>query len=266
MRILDLYCKAGGAGMGYHWAGFKTIAFCEIDKFCQRVLRKNFPNIPIYDDITTFDGKPFRGVGLLSGGSPCQDISNANSRAQGVDGSRSRLIFEFLRVASEAKPLGIVIENSPRLLDRGYDRVEGELRSLGYQVAPIVLEAGDVGANQERERLFIVALLDKMGGRKMLESRFSNDLPGNSRGSVAKTEPGRQNVVLRADSNDFTAIQPDGKVISAPVFCGGVHGISNRLDRLRALGNAVDPYQAYPILKVVAELIAEAEEQGEVAS
>lgn len=256
MTHVSTFSGIGGIDVAANWAGFQTVALCEIDKFCQRVLAKNFPGVPIYDDITTFTGSNYRGATLLSGGFPCQDISNANRAAVGIAGRRSGLVKHIIRLATEIVPSWILLENSPRLLTRGYDWLESELRNIGYSPVSVVLEAGDVGSYQESERVFIIASLDKMGSRKVMESPISNDLPRNIGRGAEKTKPGRQHVILRADSNTCETVYSDGSIISAPVFCGDVHGIPDRLDRLRALGNAVNPYQAYPILKVIADVEA----------
>src|SRR5690606_11752203 len=103
MNLLDLFSGIGGFSLAGRWLGWSTKAFVEKDGFCQKVLRKNFPNIPIYEDILTFSGKPFRGsVDVVTGGFPCQPFSFAGKRKGKQD---ERYLFpEMLRVISEVRP------------------------------------------------------------------------------------------------------------------------------------------------------------------
>jgi len=255
VRHLSLFSGIGGIDLAAHWAGFRTVAFVERDEFCQKVLAKNFPGVPIYDDVTTFRGSGFTNIDLVSGGFPCQDISRANRHAKGIEGERSGLWSEMARIIGECLPRMVLAENSPSLRDRGYDRVKRDLESLGYTVWPIVVEGGDVGAEQKRERVFVLACLDSLGSWEMLEPKVSNDLSRNSERQSEKSEPRWHYIVLRPDTEHCEIVREDGSVISAPVFCGSVDGVPNRLDRCRALGNAVDPRMAYPILKAIADEI-----------
>lgn len=112
---------------------------------------------PVWDDIVTFDGRPWRGlVDCVSGGFPCQDISNAGKRA-GIDGERSGLWSEFARIVDEVRPRFVAIENVSALRSRGLDRVLGDLAALGYDAEWMCLRASDVGATHRRERIFILA-------------------------------------------------------------------------------------------------------------
>ena len=172
---IDLFSGIGGFSLAARWAGLETIQFCEIDPFCKKVISKNFPGVPIHGDITTFDGKPFRGrVGWLFGGYPCQDLSVAG-KGRGFyneDGSptRSGLWFECLRVIRECRPARIVIENVPALRTRGIDTVLEGLEEAGYTCWPLVVGADDVGAPHRRKRVWVVGFMDNSGhlqGRRL---------------------------------------------------------------------------------------------------
>lgn len=160
MRLLDLFAGIGGFSLAAHWLGWETAAFVERDKFCQQVLRKNFGDVPIYDDICTFDGRPFRGaIDVISGGFPCQPFSVAGKQ-KGKDDER-HLFPQMLRVISEVRPRWIVAENVRGLLNNGDGRVFEEicshLESEDYSVQAFIVPASAVDAPHRRDRVWIVA-------------------------------------------------------------------------------------------------------------
>ena len=157
-RHLDLFSGIGGFSLGLErTGGFETVAFCEIDGWCRQQLARNWPGVPIHKDIEEFDGGTIGDVDIVTGGFPCQDISHANTSAKGIDGARSGLVFEMLRVIREVRPTWVVIENSPALRVRGADRVLDELEGQGYVCWPLVVGARHVLAPHRRDRVWIVA-------------------------------------------------------------------------------------------------------------
>lgn len=167
MKHIDLCSGIGGFALAARWAGCETIQFVEIESFCQNVLAKNFPGVPIHADLRAFSGEPFRGrVDLLTAGFPCQDVSVAGKRA-GLHGSRSSLWFDVLRVIRECEARVCVIENSPNLRSNGADIVLGGMEEAGYTCWPFVVGADNVGAPHRRKRVWIVAY-----------SNSGSDLPG----------------------------------------------------------------------------------------
>ncbi|MGH6629376.1 MAG: DNA cytosine methyltransferase, partial [Burkholderiales bacterium] len=138
-----------------------TIAFCETDGFACAVLRKHWPELPIYEDVRLLTAERMRMDGidpidLICGGFPCQDISLAG-RGAGIDGARSGLWSEFARLIGEIRPKFALVENVPALAFRGLDRVLGDLADLGYDAEWRVISAADVGAPHLRKRIWIVA-------------------------------------------------------------------------------------------------------------
>lgn len=135
MRVLDLFSGIGGMSLGLQRAGMTTVAFCEIDPFCRRVLAKHWPEVPIYDDVRSLTAARLAADGivfdLICGGFPCQDLSVAG-RGAGLSGERSGLWFEFCRIIEETRPGWTLIENVPALRSRGLDIVLGGLAALGY--------------------------------------------------------------------------------------------------------------------------------------
>lgn len=157
---LSLFSGIGGIDLAGEWAGFQTVQFVEKDSFCQKILRKNFPGVPIHDDVLTFNGKEYEGtIDLLSAGFPCQPFSMAGKR-RGSNDERS-LWGEVERIISEVKPRWFVGENVPGLLtsERGayFGRILASLEQLRYSTSWLCLSAKEVGAVHQRKRIFIVA-------------------------------------------------------------------------------------------------------------
>jgi DNA (cytosine-5)-methyltransferase 1 len=161
MNELALFAGAGGGILGGKLLGWRTVCAVEWEQYpaCVLAARQNdgfLPPFPIWDDVQTFDGKPWRGiVDVISGGFPCQDISAAGKGA-GIDGERSGMWEEMARIISEVRPQYAFIENSPMLTSRGLERVLADLAKMGFDAEWGVLSAADVGANHQRERIWIV--------------------------------------------------------------------------------------------------------------
>jgi DNA (cytosine-5)-methyltransferase 1 len=162
MNELALFAGAGGGILGGKLLGWRTVCAVEWEPYPASVLcaRQNdglLPPFPIWDDVQTFDGHPWRGiVDVISGGFPCQDISAAG-KGVGIDGERSGMWGEMARIIREVRPRFVFVENSPMLTSRGLGRVLGDLASMGFDARWGVLGAADVGANHQRDRIWIVA-------------------------------------------------------------------------------------------------------------
>jgi DNA (cytosine-5)-methyltransferase 1 len=161
MNELALFAGAGGGILGGHLLGWRTVCAVEWEPYPASVLlaRQNdglLPPFPVWDDVRTFDGRPWRGiVDVISGGFPCQDISAAGKGA-GIDGERSGLWREMARIVGEVRPQYVFVENSPLLVGRGAAVVIGDLASLGYDAHWCCLSASDVGAPHQRDRFWLV--------------------------------------------------------------------------------------------------------------
>ena len=165
MNELALFAGAGGGILGGHLLGWRTVCAVEWEPYPASILaaRQNdgiLPPFPIWDDIQTFDGRPWRGiVDVVSGGFPCQDISAAGKGA-GIDGERSGMWREMARVIYEVRPRFVFVENSPMLTSRGLGTVLGDLASMGFDARWGVLGAADVGAPHQRDRIWIAGRRD----------------------------------------------------------------------------------------------------------
>ncbi|MBM2884874.1 DNA cytosine methyltransferase [Chromobacterium phragmitis] len=168
MNELALFAGAGGGILGGHLLGWRTVCAVEWEPYAAAVLaaRQNdglLPHFPIWDDVRTFDGRPFRGlVDVVSGGFPCQDISAAGG-GKGIDGARSGLWREMARIIGEIRPSHVLVENSPLLVGRGLAVVLGDLAAMGFDAQWACIAASDLGAPHQRDRIWLVA--NARGGR-----------------------------------------------------------------------------------------------------
>ena len=164
MKVLDLFSGIGGFALGLEAAGFETAAFCEMDLYAQKVLKKNWPGVPIYDDVRriTADRLVSDGIGVdvITGGFPCQDISTAGRQA-GIDGERSGLWSECARLLGDIRPRYAIFENVTNLLtgDGGdwFKRILWDISSVGYDAEWHCIPASAIGAHHHRDRVWIVA-------------------------------------------------------------------------------------------------------------
>lgn len=170
MKVLDLFSGIGMFSYGLEKTGFyETVAFCEWDEKCRKVLKKHWPSVYCYQDISQLefhDGyiyseqcgvAGFTEIDIICGGFPCQDLSLANRSARGLEGERSGLWSEYKRLISEIKPKGCIIENVSALVNRGLTTILYDLDSLGYDAEWHCITAKHLGAYHERDRLFILA-------------------------------------------------------------------------------------------------------------
>ena len=222
LKLLDLFSGIGGFSLGLERSGaFETVAFCEINPFNRRVLAKHWPGVPCYDDVKNLTAKTLAddgvGVQAICGGFPCQDVS-ASGKGEGVDGERSGLYREVIRLARDIRPDIIILENVGALTFRGLGRVLGDLAELGMDAEWYRIPAAAVGAPHRRERIWIIAYTDKFG----------------CEGIPFGYETLRQ--YERPFSQDFRVPE-----LPEPAVCRVDDGVPDRVDRLFALGNAVVP-------------------------
>jgi hypothetical protein len=179
MDTIELFCGGGGGVLAsHHLLGHTPVAVAEVAAFPLKVLKTRMsqgllPRAVVYDDVRKVDGRLYRGCGCVSGGFPCQDLSAAGSGI-GLDGARSGLVWEMVRIIAEARPRYVFAENSPRLRAKGLNRVVAALAALGYsRIAWGVAGARDVGAPHIRDRMWLLA---KHGGKAVSE-KLPTDMP-----------------------------------------------------------------------------------------
>lgn len=162
MNELALFAGVGGGILASKLLGWRTVCAVERDAYAATILaqRQNdglLETFPIWSDVTTFDGRPWRGIiDVISGGFPCQDISVAG-KGEGIDGKRSGLWKDFARIIDEVLPRYVFIENSTMLRTRGLETVLSNLASIGYDAEWTCLSAAECGAPHKRDRFWLVA-------------------------------------------------------------------------------------------------------------
>jgi DNA (cytosine-5)-methyltransferase 1 len=276
LQLLDTFSGIGGFSYAAEHivGGFETVAFVEREPYCQRILGKHWPNVPIYDDITTFNPQP-HSADVICGGFPCQDISTAGKQAGIKEGTRSGLFYELMRVIRLVQPRYVVLENVAAILANGLDTVLGELAKAGFDAEWACIPASAVGACHQRDRWWLVAYsqgtrasTDESRVRRLFEggsiqkpwnsdsqvplATYANNprLEGREPASVLQYSPqwsiGTGNSPCARLSPEWTSY------VSRPVLCRGDDGLSGRVDRLKALGNAVVPQvAAIPLARVL---------------
>ena len=289
MTFGSLFSGIGGIDLGLERAGMTCAWQVEIDPWCRQVLTKHWPNVRRYEDVSAVGGDTLEPVELIAGGFPCQDVSVAGQRAGIQDGNRSGLWSEFHRIIRELRPRYVFVENVPGLLTNGMGRVLGDLADIGYDAEWEVLSAADVGAPHLRKRVFIVAhtqivqcngrndnsricqqggTVSKFGNRsrtKDVADAISNATGATYRSSGRSSEQrwddesvGQRDTVgshtgdgsadvsdAQRERENWWTTEPDvGRV---------AHGVPQRLDRLKGLGNAVVPQCAEQIGRRIME-------------
>ena len=229
MNELALFAGAGGGILGGHLLGWRTVCAVEWEQYPASVLcaRQNdglLPPFPIWDDVQTFDGKPWRGiVDVVSGGFPCQDISAAG-KGDGIDGERSGMWREMARIIHEVRPRYVFVENSPMLTSRGLDRVLGDLAKMGFDARWGVLGAADVGANHQRDRIWIVAKQ-----RNIFSHTLHNGVGRREQQQESTQETSFANTRCKSERPD-KGLQPTIQIPiweNASIICGKVSDSNN---------------------------------------
>ena len=283
MNELALFAGAGGGILGGHLLGWRTVCAVEWDAYAASVLvqRQNddcLPPVPIWDDVQTFDGRPWQGrVDVISGGFPCTDISSAGKGA-GIDGKQSGMWAHMARIVGEVRPEYVFVENSPLLVGRGLARVLGDLASLGYDARWGVLGAHHVAAPHRRDRIWIVA--DSHGSRSRQNFNPSELRPQrpfqsscySGKADQAKREEEQKRKKAMADTertglerqsrNEQRGSKPGRQckearrsISSQSIYAGRhsnwwdvepklgrvAHGVAHRVDRLKCIGNGQVP-------------------------
>ncbi|MFP3497027.1 DNA cytosine methyltransferase [Pseudomonas sp. SIMBA_059] len=229
MNELALFAGAGGGILGGQLLGWRTICAVECDAYAAQVLaqRQNdraLPAFPIWSDVCSFDGAPWRGiVNVVSGGFPCQDIS-IQGRGAGIEGSRSGLWKEMARIIGEVRPECVWLENSPMLVTRGLALVVGDLAQMGYDAHWCCVSAAECGAPHKRNRIWLLAYAHSEHGQGII------------------TEISKTQMWTRSDQRSIGS-RSNG-LRRWPVESGVgrvVDGLAQRVDRIKALGNGQVP-------------------------
>lgn len=267
MKHLDLFSGIGGFALAARWAGIETVAFCEIDQFCQKVLKKNWPDVFIFDDVKTLHH--FQHVDILTAGFPCQPFSVAGKQ-RGKDDDRY-LWPEVIRIIREVKPNWCILENVPGIIPH-LDTILEDLENEGYDWRAFLIPASAVGAPHKRERLWIIANANSQqcNKREIYQDAESERLERTKLARAFGFTP--SNALQFSDTQTDQAV--DSKRSSGhswsvngrkhrsclpkfnwqenkPPIPGVDDGIPNGLDRNKALGNAIVPQIPYLFMKFI---------------
>lgn len=232
LKVLDLFSGIGGFSLGLErTSGFSTVAFCEIEEFPRKVLAKHWPEVPQYEDVTTADFRHLKSVDMVTAGFPCQDASLAGKGA-GLAGERTRLFWHILRTVRMVGQPKLLLENVAALLDRGMGAVLGALAQIGYDAEWHCIPSSYVGGWSKRDRVWIYANPNNEHSQGSVQGPIFNQSDLSREPSrMAEGWPGRSN-------------------LPTPRFSRKSNAVPNRVDRTKAIGNAVDP--------VIPELIGNA--------
>lgn len=237
LKVLDLFSGIGGFSLGLErTGGFETVAFCEIDPFCQKVLNKHWPDVPIYNDVRTID---YEGtVDVITGGFPCQDVSVAGSQKGIGEGTRSGLWSECTRLISHYRPQYAIFENVTNLLNgnRGswFGTVLRDLASCGYNAEWQCIRACTAGLPHKRDRVWILAY--------PAEKRW--DIPKNKAPisskmrSISHYKQSGHRWKRKIGGHSMERV---GWTVE-PRICGSHDGLPDDSHRIGALGNSIIPY------------------------
>lgn len=246
----SLFTGIGGIDLSAEWAGFETVGQCEFADYPTKVLEKHWPDVPRWRDVRDVTRESVRHKGiqnitLLSGGFPCQPHSVSGLRL--ASGDERDLWGEFARIILQTNPRWVLGENVGGILSsengRFFGRILRDLAGLRYHVGWLCYGSSLTGSNQNGKRVFILAAADGNGLQKLL-SRFAE---------IKKIYSQRASDTLAANSFGGFAYQRRNWPAESGI-CRMVNALPNWVDRLKCLGNAVDPYQVYPILKAISEI------------
>jgi DNA (cytosine-5)-methyltransferase 1 len=277
MRVCSFFAGIGGFDLGFERAGMDVVFQCEIEPFCQQILKRHWPHVPLHDDITTLHPTTIPDADLWCAGWPCQDLSSANTNREGLAGKRSGLFFTFMDLVREVRPAWLVVENVPGLLSaEGGTALEAVIDTLeenGYLGGWVSCNAVHAGLPHDRDRVFFIASFrserayhlfansrELSGDRSPRESRQAkarsdfrqstfgdNPLVVQRRGGFGYTMAKSICPTLRAQTGGHQGGHSD-----RPILCGEkldvdrvgeAYGVSSRMDsrRGRLLGNAIVP-------------------------
>lgn len=244
MKVLDLFSGIGGFSLGLERAGFETVAFCEIEPFCQKVLKKHWADIPIYNDVTkltkeVLENDGIYSVDVITGGFPCQDLSSAGQRKGIVEGERSSLWGEVKRLISELRPKYAIMENVTNLLagESGawFGKLLSDLEQVGYDAEWHCIRASAIGLPHERDRVWVIAYPREV---RREQSIFETII--TQRGNLAEEQLSNSNY-QRLVSWIKGEGKAQGNICDKPMYNRSHDGFSRAMDRVAACGNAVVP-------------------------
>ena len=287
MKVLDLFSGIGGFSLGLEWAGMSTVAMCEKDPYCRKILAKHWPHLTIHEDIRNLDGKQYAdSIDVVCGGFPCQPYSVAGKQ-RGSDDDR-HLWPEMLRVIQESRPRWVIGENVLGFINMALDDVQADLEREHYTVRKFVLPAVAVDARHRRDRVFVIAYANSpsiwdiserqaqrrdhlQAGRQTFTPHHgaSQSLAYSNDTRIQGSEKPRSHEEIGKESNDqhvercgrssvrLSNTERQTCWLPEPNVGRVAHGVPNRVDRIKGLGNAVVPQ----LIQAIGELVLAADKE-----
>jgi len=286
IKMLDLFSGIGGFSLAATWTWgnkLEIVSFCEIDKFCQKVLNKNFPNIPVHDDIKTLKGDSFGAIDIITGGFPCQPFSVAGKQ-KGKQDDRY-LWSEMFRIIQEARATWVIGENVPGIINMALDDVLADLEAEGYEAQTFIVPACAKDALHRRDRVWIMAYSECHEHRnkkrriitktqriqKQIKETDCSTRQSGRTGSIRISnkkhvpniddehskklfrrnkleETTRKETLGRRNKSNRWKWQTESRLVRV------AHGIPNRVDRLKSLGNAIVPQIACELFNIIKKI------------
>lgn len=229
----SLFSGIGGFELGAEWAEIPTLWNCEILPYQQKILKQHYPNTKQYADIKELQNPEY--CDIISGGFPCQDISNSGTKL-GIKGHRSGLWGEMFRIIREVRPKYVIIENSPALIIRGFERVLCDLSEIGYNAEWQCLSGKQFGTTHKRERIYCIAYSDGIGLQAFYEpSGFG--IKASKNWEADSTCFSMPNEWLDRPGDSFAIRRGDD--------------VPNKIHRIKGCGNAVMPVIAYYLFSCI---------------
>lgn len=227
MKLFDVFSGVGGNSLGLERTGFEVVAFCEIEKYPQKILKKHWPDVPIYEDVRNvtreqLEADGITGIEAICAGFPCQPYSRANWRRKGRGDIRD-LSSETIFLVSDIKPTVFIGENTEGFIDIGLAPFIDDLEEIGYYAETLSIPACSVGLPTLERHVWIIATTSRERSQRIIEKTIQNI-------EALQGEFQRGNKGIRG-----RWLLPESRV------CRAGQGVPNWMDRVKALGNAVDP-------------------------
>jgi DNA (cytosine-5)-methyltransferase 1 len=286
MKLLDLFSGIGGFSLAARWAGIETVAFCEIDKYCCKVLNKNFPGVKIYGNIKELNGKTIKdehgSIDIITGGFPCQPFSVAGKR-KGKEDDR-HLWPEIFRIIREVKPAFVICENVPGIINMELEQVLADMESEKYTVETFIIPACAINAPHRRDRVWIIAYSNSINDsaqKRKIDIEGEIEFKGGYRLVTKFNRYCKFGVNPDSDSQYFKERRSEYKLQQEskegtfgwsnpftiwdewtvePPLCGVDARVPKRMDRIKGLGNAIVPQLAFIILQAIKNIHEEINE------
>ena len=280
LQHLDLFSGIGGFSLGLETAGLAdTVAFCDIDKYCHKVLNKHWPHVPIFSDIKelnyeTLKSNGINNIDIITGGYPCQPFSVAGLK-KGEQDPR-HLWPEYFRLVKELQPTWVIGENVSGHVKQGLDTVLEDLESEGYSTRTFSISASGIGANHKRERVWILAHSGRplWEGTEFREKNENEIRKGNANQSERSSSTSKLNVadseregLQRSEQYETHQGKTETQFSASQSFeTTGLHwsvepdvgrvvnGVPNRVDRLKSLGNSLVPQIPFLIANCIKQI------------